>query len=91
MCVLDVSQFLTLRVILHLLLYKCALPVWPLKASESGPEDHRLSSLWLPGSPHWAADHLSLTFILPVTRVNATLLTVHQLGDSIATFYKRRV
>lgn len=41
--------------------------------------------------PHWVADPLSLTFILPVTRVNARLLTVHQLGDSIATFYKRQL
>lgn len=70
---------------------KCSLPVWPLEAFESGPEDHRLSSLLLSVFPPWAADHLSLTFILPVTRVNATLLTVHQLGDSTATFYKRQL
>lgn len=29
-------------------------------------------------------------FVLPVTGVNSRLVTVHQLGDSVATFYKRQ-
>lgn len=89
MSAFDVSDFLTPCITLHLLLLdKCALPVWALTAPKSGPKDLRLSSLWLSVFPHWAADHLPLTSILPVTKVTATLLTVHQLGDSKATFSK---
>lgn len=47
---------------------------------------HRPSSPLCLVFPHWDADHPSLRFILPVTKVSAALLTIHQLGDSTATF-----
>lgn len=41
--------------------------------------------------PPLSAVYPSLTFILPLTRVRAKLLTLHQLGDSVATLYKRQL
>lgn len=69
------------------LLYKYACLSGPWRHLRLAQKTHRPSTRLSVFSP-WDADHPSLSFILPLTRVNVRLLTVHQLGDSAATFYK---
>ena len=91
MCVVNESKPLTFCVILCPLFINLHNLSGPWRHLSLAQKTHKPSSLLFSVFPLWVADHPSFTFILPVTRVNARLLTVHQLGDSIATFYKRQL